>query len=220
MEKMRNPAEELLLEGAALLGLPPLQKETVGKFMVYLRELKKWNRTHNLTAIDDDREIIIKHFLDSALYLKAIGGRGRNIADIGSGAGFPGVVLKLLDPALSVSLVEPAWKKAVFLRHITRELGLEGIRVLETKIEDLPVAEPYDIALTRALFKVPDFIRKAGAIVKKGGFFIMSKGPSHTGELEGTDHEILSFNLPFTDAKRFVIIIVNGQENIQDIQNS
>ncbi len=201
---------KLLEKGAAGLGLPPLQKETAGKFMLYLSELKKWNRTHNLTAIKEDREIIIKHFLDSALYLKAIEGRGRNIADIGSGAGFPGVVLKLLAPDLRVSLVEPAWKKAVFLRHITRELGLEGITVLEEKMEDLPGVAQFDIALTRALFKAPDFIRSASGIVKKGGFFIMSKGPSYAAELAGIKHEVLKFNLPFTDAERFVIIIING----------
>ncbi len=206
----KEKEKKLLERGIAMLGLPPLQKETSEKFMLYLSELKKWNRTHNLTAITDDREIIIKHFLDSALYLKAVQGRGRRLADIGSGAGFPGVVLKLLDPALSVSLIEPAWKKAVFLRHITRELGLEGITVMEEKLEGLRVGNPFDIALTRALFKAPDFIKRASGMVKKGGFFIMSKGPSYEAELAGIRHEVLKLTLPFTDAERSVIIIING----------
>ncbi len=200
---------ELLEKGIALIGLHPLEKDTVEKFMFYLSQLKKWNRTHNLTAIREDREIIIKHFLDSALYLKAIEGRGVNIADIGSGAGFPGLVLKLLDPALSVSLIEPAWKKAVFLRHMIRELGLDGTAVKEEKMEDLRGIAPFDIALTRALFKAPDFIRGAAHLVKKGGFFILSKGPSYASELAGIRHEALKFKLPFTESERSVIIIVN-----------
>ncbi len=200
---------ELLEKGAALIGLPPLAQETVDKFMFYLSELKRWNRTHNLTAVREDREIIIKHFLDSAIYLKAIEGRGSNIADIGSGAGFPGLVLKLLDPALSVTLVEPAWKKAVFLRHMIREMGLERAAVVEKKLEDLHGMAPFDAALTRALFKAGDFIRQAAGIVKKGGFFILSKGPSYASELAGIKHEVLRFKLPFTEAERSVIIIIN-----------
>ena len=208
-----NENAKILMEGLAQIGIAP-GSAAPDKFMLYLHELKKWNRTYNLTAIREDRQIIIKHFLDSALYLKAVEGRGRSIADVGSGAGFPGVVLKLLRPGLAVCLIEPSWKKAAFLRHIARSLGLgPGITVFEGKAEEMRPASPFDIAVTRALWKAPDFVEKTRGIVRKGGWFIMSKGPSHAAELEGMRYEALPLKLPFTDIQRFVIIINHGDQN-------
>ncbi|MDA8172107.1 MAG: 16S rRNA (guanine(527)-N(7))-methyltransferase RsmG [Nitrospiraceae bacterium] len=227
--RMGAEAEKLLGSGLAQLGLAPEDnlklRETTGKFMLYLSELKKWNRTYNLTAITEDRQIIIKHFLDSALYLKAVDGRGESIADVGSGAGFPGLVLKLLRPALSVCLIEPSWKRAAFLRHIAGRLELDrvldgGLTVFEGKAEEM---EPggnggarFDIAVTRALWKTPDFIKRASGIVRPGGFFIMSRGHTFAAELEGIrrKHEVLSLHLklPFTDIERSIIIVRDGRE--------
>ena len=208
--KMGAEEIKILEEGLAQLGISA-GPETTGKFMAYLEELKKWGRAYNLTAIREDREIIIKHFLDSALYLKAVEGRGASIADAGSGAGFPGVVLKLLLPSARITLIEPSWKKAAFLRHIIRRLGLEGIAVFEGKAEEMRPAAPFDIAVTRALWKARDFIGKTSGIVRAGGFFIMSKGPASASELEGIEHEALRLKLPFTDAERSIIIICNGE---------
>ena len=109
-----NPLE-LLKDGLRKLGISA-GEEAIGAFLLYLEELKKWNRAHNLTSITDDREIVIKHFLDSALFLEAVHGRGRRIADVGSGAGFPGIPLKILRPDLEISLIEPSGKKCAFLR--------------------------------------------------------------------------------------------------------
>ncbi len=210
--------EELLESGLAQLGIAP-GRQTIGKFMLYLSELKKWNRAYNLTAIREDRQIIIKHFLDSALYLKAVEGRGANIADVGSGAGFPGVVLKLLHPDLSVTLIEPSWKRAAFLRHIAGRLGLAPrLTVFEGKAEELEPGKSkdkaFDIAVTRALWRAPDFIKKVSGIVRAGGFFIMSKGPSFAAELEGLPqkYEVLRLKLPFTDAERSIIILSDGDK--------
>ncbi len=213
MKTSENEKIKILEEGLAQIGIAP-GPDAAGRFMLYLEELKKWNRTHNLTAIREDRQIIIKHFLDSALYLKAVDGRGRNLADVGSGAGFPGVVLKLLRPDLTVSLIEPSWKKAAFLRHIIRRLDLSrGMSVFEGRAEEMKPGVPFDIAVTRALWKAPDFVKKTCGIVKKGGWFVMSKGPSYAAELEGMSFEALRLKLPFTDTMRFVIIINNGDEN-------
>ena len=203
-----NENVKILEEGLAQIGIDA-GPDVTGRFMLYLEELKKWNRTYNLTAIRDDRQIIIKHFLDSALYLKAVEGRGQTLADVGSGAGFPGVVLKLLRPALTVCLIEPSWKKAAFLRHIASRLDLgPGLTVFEGKAEEMKPAnaKTFDIAVTRALWKAPDFVEKARGLVRKGGWLIMSKGPAGAAELKGLGFEVLRLRLPFTDALRSIII--------------
>ncbi|MDA8168505.1 MAG: 16S rRNA (guanine(527)-N(7))-methyltransferase RsmG [Nitrospiraceae bacterium] len=198
----------LLKEGLSLLGIG-YEGGAIGAFMTYLAELRKWNRAYNLTSITEDRDIVTKHFLDSALYLKAIEGKGHTIADVGSGAGFPGIPLKILRPDLSISLIEPSGKKAAFLRHMIRTLGLRDISAVEKRVEDMRDSL-FDIALTRALFKAPEFVKKASGIVKKNGLFILSKGPAYGQELAGTPHVAMRFVLPFTDIERYIIVLNNG----------
>jgi len=200
--------EELLKEGLRELGILA-GEDTLGAFLIYLEELKRWNRSFNLTSLKDDREIVIKHFLDSALFLKAIEGRGESIADVGSGAGFPGIPLKILKPRLRIALIEPSGKKSAFLKHMKRKLSLGDLDVIDKRIEEMEGS--FDIALTRALFKAPEFIKKARHIVEKGGFFILGKGPAYEKELKGLPvEEIISPALPFTKAVRHLIIIRNA----------
>lgn len=197
--------------------------------MDYLAELKRWNKTHNLTAIRSDDDVVVKHFLDSALFLKALdkcfpAGAALRIADVGSGAGFPGIPLKLLRPALDVALIEPRLKKAVFLRHIGSRLRLAGteapairVEVIEARAEDVPATDAsraagFDAALTRALFSPAEFVKKAGHLVRPGGFFIMSKGPAYKEELGDLSYEDIALKLPFSDAERHLIMIKNKPE--------
>jgi len=166
--------KELLYEGLKELGIEPADS-AISQFMIYIRELKKWNRAYNLTAIKEDRDIVIKHFLDSLLYLTAIPEGRCSICDIGSGAGFPGVPIAIVRPELNIVLNEPSRKKAAFLRHIRRMLFLNNVEVLECRVEDIR-GRLFDIAVTRALFSIRDVIKKAGHIMKRDGFFILSKG--------------------------------------------
>lgn len=203
--------EELLKKGLKELGLE-IDGKTVSALMAYLSELKRWNKAYNLTAVTRDEDIVIKHFLDSALYLPAIEGRGSRVADVGSGAGFPGLVLKILRPGLSMTLIEPSGKKAAFLRHMTRTLALEEkTPVIEERVEGVKGQPLFDIALTRALFKAGEFVKKASGIVKKGGYFIMSKGPAYEKELAGLTApvEIMPAGLPLTEITRYIIIMKN-----------
>jgi len=199
--------EEILVHGLRELEII-IDEKALGAFLLYLEELKKWNRAYNLTSLKEDREIVIKHFLDSALFLKAVEGRGGNIADVGSGAGFPGIPLKILKPELKIALIEASGKKSAFLRHMKRKLSLQDIDVIDRRVEE--VDEVFDIALTRALFKAPEFMKKAAHMVKQGGFFILGKGPAYEEEIKGLPVEaILSRTLPFTKAVRHLIIIRN-----------
>jgi 16S rRNA (guanine527-N7)-methyltransferase len=146
----------------------------------YLAELKKWNRKINLTAIRDDREIVIKHFLDSFSYLKGFeAGPGLSLVDIGSGAGFPGLPLKIARPDLSVTLVESVKKKASFLRHIVRTLRLEGVEVMDRRTDELPgeALAGFDIATARAFADMGSALREGSRLLKRGGTLVLSRGP-------------------------------------------
>ena len=204
---------DLLKKGLIELGLMPSEEQT-NAFMTYLSELKKWNKTYNLTGLKEDKDIIIKHFFDSLLYLKTLPESEIRVADVGSGAGFPGLPIKIIRPEIEMYLIEPSRKKAAFLKHIIRQLGLRKAEVIEKRIEEIranqELAELVDVAVTRALFSIEDFMKKASHIVKEGGTLILNKGPKVDEELkklQDVKYEVLPINLPFSDIKRYLIIV-------------
>ena len=205
--------KELLKEGLSELGLIPAE-EQINAFMIYLSELKKWNKAYNLTGIKKDEDIVIKHFLDSLLYLKAMPTGELRVADVGSGAGFPGIPIKIIRPEIHMYLIEPTGKKRLFLSNIIRQLDLKKIEVIEKRIEEVNVnqelALPVDIAVTRALFDIKEFIKRSSHIVKKGGIIILNKGPKVKEELnmlKDVKYEILTIKLPLSDINRHIVIV-------------
>lgn len=199
--------KELLRQGLETLGLP-FDEDTLSKFMTYLGELKKWNRAHSITAIREDREVIVSHFLDSALYTAGLDESVRSLADIGSGGGFPGVPLRILRPDLEVHLVEPNRKKAAFLRTLTGRLGLRDVRVHECRMEQLDDIK-VDALVTRALFSARELYDGASGIIREGGRLVLSKGQKYEEELGELDmkYEVIDIALPFSDAIRHIIVI-------------
>ena len=204
-----------LLSTEALLkkGLDELSLEYTSAqlraFLTYLAELKKWNKAYNLTALKTDEEIVTKHFLDSLLYLKAMPEGRISVMDVGSGAGFPGIPIKIMRSEVGMHLLEPSRKKAGFLRHNIRVLELNGIEVWENRIEEAG-SLIVDVAVTRALFGIREFAVKALPHVREGGRLILSKGPrvkEELGTIKDTHHEVLALTLPGTDMKRFIVII-------------
>jgi len=179
---------------------------------MYLDELKKWNCAYNLTGLKNDRDIIIKHFLDSLLFLKMFPSHSTTAADVGSGAGFPGIPVKIFLPLLKMFLVEPVGKKAIFLRHICSTLALGGIEIVDKRIEEVERLK-VDVAMTRALFTVRDFIEKTRGHINKGGVLILSKGPKLREELKGLemrDITVSDFKLPFTETVRHLVVVRTG----------
>jgi 16S rRNA (guanine527-N7)-methyltransferase len=179
--------------------------------MAYLTELKKWNRAYNLTSLNTDEDIIVKHFLDSLLYLKAIPEGHVSIADAGSGAGFPGVPIKMFRTESEMYLLEPSRKKASFLRHIVKMLGLYGVEVIEERVEDIGYLG-VDVALTRALFSIKEFVRKVSHLVRDDGRMVLSKGPKVYEELgeigeENLVYEVCYMKLPITGAPRYLVVV-------------
>lgn len=215
--------EELLKKGLNELGFLH-SEDQIDTFMTFLHELKKWNRVYSLTALKTDEDIIIKHFLDSILYLKAISpsplrgegwGEGLKIADAGTGAGFPGIPIKIIKPELDMTLIESSRKKSVFLRHIIRILKLNGISVLNSRIETIGknYEKTYDVIVSRATFKIRDFLKKACPYIKEDGWLVLSKGPKVSEEInflnklyrQSVKKEVVT--LPFIKAKRTLLML-------------
>lgn len=207
-------SEELLEKGAREIGFPCSNKE-IDAFMIFLSELKKWNKTYNLTALKTDNDIIIKHFLDSILYLKTFPEGRLKIADAGSGAGFPGIPIKIIRPDMNVTLIESSRKKATFLRHIVRLLKLTEINVIEERIEDLgdEYKKSFDIVVSRATFKIKDFVETACPYIKANGLLVLSKGPKLKEELDEMPYDgcyvesNLNLQLPFIKDERNLILL-------------
>jgi 16S rRNA (guanine527-N7)-methyltransferase len=172
--------KDLLINGASQLGVA-LTGAQVDAFAVYLAELRRWNAKTNLTAIDEPGEVVVKHFLDSLTLVRMLPQGRFRAADIGSGAGFPGLALKVVLPEMELVSVEPAHRKAAFQRQASRLMGLKSVTVLERRLEDvLPEEAAFDVVLSRA-FKEPGLLLAGVAgLLAPGGRVVLSVGPEQT----------------------------------------
>jgi 16S rRNA (guanine527-N7)-methyltransferase len=190
----------VLTRGAAALGVPlsPLQFD---QFARYLTELDKWNRRINLTGTRDPHEVVVRHLLDSLAgerVLRDLVGDAE-VADLGSGAGFPGLPLKIARPAVRLTLIEPRQKRAAFLLHICGVLGLPNIQVVEATImADRPPPEytgRFDRIMMRAVADPIEAVRLASPLLRKGGKVIVWISEWQAAQLSG-QYEIVSYRLP------------------------
>lgn len=206
----------ILSSGAADLGieLPPSLRSA---FRTYLRELKAWNRKTNLTAITGDEEIAVKHFLDSLASALALAPsvKGR-LLDVGSGAGFPGLPVKLLHPQLEVTLLEPSQKKTAFLRHLIGTLNLEGVTVLAKRVEDLKPGsaqlEAFRWIVTRAV-KVGNLLPAFRPLLQEGGRIILCRAEPLAAEtcLDGLQiQQEIAYTLPRGYGSRVLTILTRS----------
>ncbi|MEO6137266.1 MAG: 16S rRNA (guanine(527)-N(7))-methyltransferase RsmG [Luteimonas sp.] len=156
------------------LGVLALDPALATPLLAYLALLERWNRTYNLTAIRDPAEMVVKHLLDS-LAMAPFVGDGK-LADLGTGAGLPGIPLAIANPSLQVTLVESNGKKARFLREAVRSLPLPNARVAESRIEALDEPGHYDAIVARALATLPLIVELGGHLLKPGGRLLAMKG--------------------------------------------
>jgi len=172
-----------LIEGTSKLGIE-LNTTQVEQFELYYHELMEWNKKFNLTAITDYEQVQTEHFIDSitvtlALTREEMSKPDFNILDIGTGAGFPGVPLKILLGKPSLVLLDSTAKKAVFLRHIIQELGLNDVEVLVGRAEEiahLPLyREQFDLVVSRAVASLPTLVELALPFCQIGGKFVAQK---------------------------------------------
>lgn len=171
---------ELLISGAARLGIH-LDAMQVELFRRYYDELVEWNGRVNLTSIVDYEEVQLKHFLDSLTAAPLVGGRASRVIDIGSGAGFPGLPLKIVHPGIELTLVDSVHKKADFLHHLVERLALDGVEVVAERVESLAhdsrYRQRFDTVVSRAVAALATLAELALPFCTVGGTFIaMKKG--------------------------------------------
>ncbi len=183
MDTRRRPRagpDDLLVAGALSLGLH-LAAEQRTAFRTYREEILRWSPRTNLTAFRTPEEIVRAGLLDSLACAPLIPPEATRVLDIGSGAGFPALPLKLLRPDLSFTLVEASRKKATFLLHVVRTLRLMGVRVLQQRAEvvaeDPGEIAAYDVALARAVAPPPEPARLVRPFLRPGGVFLLQVGP-------------------------------------------
>ena len=181
----------------------PLTDHQLEQFSRYCELLREWNGKFNLTAITDPRQIYIRHFLD-CLLLTEYELKG-TLCDIGSGAGFPGVVLKIACPELAVTLLEPNNKKVRFLNELTSQLALEGITALPVRAEEYAHEhfQQADYAVSRAVAPLNILVELALPSVKTGGHFLAAKGPKASEEIALAAHGIELLGGTISSAREF-----------------
>jgi 16S rRNA (guanine527-N7)-methyltransferase len=193
------------------------------QFDVFLNELLEWNQKFNLTAIREPEAIQIKHFLDSLSVLMAFpkGWTPQGMIDIGTGAGLPGIPLKIIYPEAKLTLVESVKKKAGFCEHMVEVLGLKDVIVSSARAEEIgqdPVhRERYDLALARAVAKMPVLVEYLLPLVNVGGLVVMQKSASAKEEAEASRNairlmggklvSIIPVNLPGVEDERYLVTL-------------
>jgi 16S rRNA (guanine527-N7)-methyltransferase len=217
IETMRDLAQQAL----DLLGLRLNQKQLVA-FERYERELIAWNMRFNLTAIDEPGKIRTKHFLDSLSCLLAMPGTSIDrVIDVGTGAGFPGLPLKIACPAMRLTLVDSVGKKVEFCRHIVEALHLKDVEVIQERAETIGLLpehrQSYDWAIARAVAEMPVLVEYTLPLVKIGGRMLAMKGESGPAESQSAEHatrvmgghlnQLIPVTLPGVEDQRYLVVV-------------
>lgn len=214
---MEPENREMLLRGAEAFGID-LAEGTTQAFDIYLRELFKWNQKINLTAIRTEKGVVMKHFLDSLSVCPYIPGH-TSLLDVGSGAGFPGIPLKIIQSSLQVTLIDSVRKKVDFQKHMIRLLGLRGIEAVHGRVQEEEVVElmveRFDMTISRAFSDTTTFLHLCHPLLKRGGMAIAMKGKTTKEEVQRLSKEErpryrlqkhISFDLPFSNFERTILL--------------
>jgi 16S rRNA (guanine527-N7)-methyltransferase len=208
-----------LLQNARLFGIE-LNEQQLVQFEIYKNELLQWNAKTNLISENSSYAIITRHFLDSLSALQFIAKPNSRMIDVGCGAGFPGLPLKIALPSLRLHLLETNRKKVSFLKHMIRLLNLSETSVLHDRVENIMKTdiwrEKFDILISRAAFKLSELLPQAQYFLRREGRLIALKGPNVEEEIaqwpSDTDQnkicQLIQHNIimPFSEAQRKVII--------------
>lgn len=192
------------------------------QFIKYMRLLQEWNEKINLTAITEDEEVIKKHFIDCIKSFKSEPIRkAKAIIDVGTGAGFPGLPIAIMNPNVKVTLLDSLNKRINFLNLVVKELGLKNVTTIHSRAEDgarkPELREKFDVATSRAVANMAVLSEFCMPYVKKGGYFVALKGPAIDEELEngkkaikilgGELKEIIEISIEETDLKHNIVEI-------------
>jgi len=212
---MNEHLRKLLKDAASAIHVT-LEERALGLFHGYYRELAIWNEKMNLVSVRTPEELLIKHFVDSLTPLPYITCPQGRLLDVGSGAGFPGIPLKIARPGLHVFLLEASRKKSSFLRTLIRQLSLSQTAVIHARVESAMTDNAYrhvfDVVISRAAFKLPELLKMGLFFLSPGGLLIAMKGPR--GEEEKQTPRDLglrciachNISLPFNGGQRKIVI--------------
>lgn len=220
---MKEEFQKLLEEKLDLLPIK-LQQDQILKFYKYYELLEEWNKVMNLTAITEMEDVIIKHFVDSLSLIKVVNDLGKTnykIIDVGTGAGFPGIPLKIVFPDLKITLMDSLNKRVKFLNEVIDQLDLKNMDAIHGRAEELGrdklYREQYDFCLSRAVANLSTLSEYCLPFVKEGGFFISYKSGTVAQEAAEAKHAIFllsgkiegieNFTLPGADAERSFVKI-------------
>ena len=188
-------------------------------FYEYMNMLVEWNKNINLTSITEPNDVILKHFIDSLTAYKYM--KNASVIDVGTGAGFPGLPLKILDKDINITLLDSLNKRINFLNEVIETLGLEKIKTIHGRVEEVArnkeYRECFDVAVSRAVAPLNVLLEYMIPLLKVGGKCICMKGSNAEEEIEisknslkrlNAEVEIVeSFNLPWTDMKRNIVVV-------------
>lgn len=212
---------DALVQAASEYSLP-LTQEQIANFTQYFEMLVEWNEKMNLTAITDPTEVAVKHMIDSlSCYDEVIFKKGAKIIDVGTGAGFPGLPLKIFRPDLKLTLFDSLNKRILFLKEVSHKLGINDIEFIHSRAEDggrnKQHREQYDIVVSRAVARLSVLSELCLPFVAVGGFFIALKGSQYSQEIKdstsalrllgGEITKITKIKLPGLDDVRAVVYI-------------
>ena len=214
---METSNKDLLVQGAKTFGID-LDEEAIESFELYLKELLKWNHKINLTAIRSEKGIVLKHYLDSLSIYPYLPERSF-ILDIGSGAGFPGIPLKIVQPTIELTLIDSVRKKVDFQRHVIRILDLKGVEAIHGRVQDKGILRDlggrFDIILSRAFSDLQTLLALSQLFLKRAGKVIAMKGEVDDDEIrlltgaEGIPYRLqktVPLILPFSSFKRTILL--------------
>ena len=215
--------EELLSTGFEALGLCP-DAQALPRYRLYYETLAEQNKVMNLTAIDGEEDTARLHFLDCAALLTLTELKGKSLIDVGSGAGFPGLALKVAEPSLSLTLLDSLDKRVRFLQKLSGKLGFEDVVCLHARAEEAPEAlrGQFDVAASRAVARLNLLCELCLPFVKVGGLFLAMKGPGAEEEAEeaakaiallgGKLERVAVYPIPGTDTRHSVVMIRKVRE--------
>jgi 16S rRNA (guanine527-N7)-methyltransferase len=213
--------EKLVRDAQALFNVHITGRQVIS-LLTYEKELLEWNQKFNLTAIRDVESIRVKHFLDSfSCVLTWQGNPPHSLIDVGTGAGFPGLALKILYPNMKLTLVESVGKKAMFCQHIVSVLGLEHVNVIQARAEDLGQKpqhrEKYDWAVARAVANLSVLSEYLLPLVERHGTMLAQKGDSGPAEAQSAENaikilggklkQLIPVNLPGVADDRYLVLV-------------
>ena len=210
--------EELLRQGFAAYGLP-LDGEALARYRLYYENLEKTNAVMNLTAITGEEDVARLHFLDCAALLTAAELAGKRLIDVGTGAGFPGLALKIACPETQLTLLDSLDKRVGFLRGTCEKLGFDDVDCVHARAEEIPAGfrEHFDVAASRAVARLNVLLELCLPYVRPGGLFAAMKGPELDAELRearvalktlgGTVERVVDYTIPGTDVTHSLALI-------------